>query len=163
VPARGAVVATKTLEIKGGQKLTAKLAELSREIGSGGVVNVGFLEGASYPAGSENAGLPVAQVAFWNEFGTVNAPTRPFFRGMIAQNSPEWGEQLGANIKLAGYNSQRALELQGTVMKDQLVKSIVDTTSPPNAPSTIARKGFDKPLIDTGYMQRSADFVVKTA
>jgi hypothetical protein len=49
----------------------------------------------------------------------------------------------------------------GTVIKDQIVQSIVSTNSPPNAPSTVRRKGFDKPLIDTGVMQRSVDFVVE--
>ena len=31
----------------------------------------------------------------------------------------------------------------------------------PNAPSTIAKKGFDAPLIDTGKLQEVIDYEVK--
>jgi len=34
-------------------------------------------------------------------------------------------------------------------------KAIQSVTSPPLAASTVARKGFDKPLIDTGLMFQS--------
>lgn len=185
---RGAAVATKTLEISGGSKLAKKLAEIAAQLGDGAQLSVGFLEGATYPTVGDSAGLSVAQVAFWNEYGTRprsgggvdsmgggggiddlatagpragGIPSRPFFRSMIAKNSRSWPDTLGAAVKASKYNARRALTIQGTVMKDQLVTSIVETTTPPNAPSTIARKGFDKPLIDTGVMQRSVDFVVK--
>ena len=34
--------------------------------------------------------------------------------------------------------------------------------SPPNAPSTVRRKGSDNPLVDTGTMRESLRYVVKT-
>lgn len=152
----------KVLEVKGGDKLASALREVTARLGNNDArVKVGFLEGATYPGEGENAGLPVATVAFWNEFGTVKAPPRPFFRGAIALHSPEWGGQLGDALKASDMDGRAALGLMGTIIKDQVVQSIVDTNSPPLAPSTIARKGFDKPLIDTGVMQRSVDFVVE--
>lgn len=153
----------KTLEVKGGDKLASALRQITAKLGNGNVgVKVGFLEGATYPGDDENAGLPVAQVAFWNEFGTSRAPARPFFRGAIAQHQGEWGGQLADSLKASNMDGKRALALMGTIIKDQVVQSIVDTNSPPNAPSTVRRKGFDKPLIDTGVMQRSVDFVVES-
>jgi hypothetical protein len=155
-------VVAKVLEVKGGDKLASALREIAAKLGSDtAAVKVGFLEGATYPGGDENAGLPVAQVAFWNEFGTIKAPPRPFFRNAIAQHSPQWGPALGSALKQGSYGARKALTLMGTLIKDQVVQSIVDTNSPPLAPSTVARKGFDKPLIDTGVMQRSVDFVVE--
>ena len=172
------------VEVTGGKGVAKVLAELGTRIGSGGVVKVGFLEGATYPAAAKarlasnardnrrvkavlgklaaGAGVPlaVAQVAFWNEFGTSRAPARPFFRGMIAAKSPDWGRDLAKAIKARGYSVEQALALMGERIKDQLQKSIVDFANPANAPSTVARKGFDKPLIDTGTMQRSVDYVV---
>lgn len=113
-------------------------------------------------AAAQTGGLKVAQVAFWNEFGTKRAVARPFFRTMVAQKSPQWGTQVAKISKANGYKTQQTLGLMGTLMKDQLVKSIVDFTTPPLRPFTIEQKGFDKPLIDTGVMQRAPDFVVET-
>lgn len=154
-------MASKTIEVKGGARFAATMRDLTAKLGPRGALNVGFLEGAKYPATASTPGLPVAQVAFWNEFGTKNAPARPFFRNAIEANSKKWPAQLAAAVKASRYDSRKALGLMGTIVKDQIVKSIVDTTSPPLARSTVARKGFDKPLVDTGVMQRSVDFEIK--
>lgn len=157
-------MATKTLDIQGGKKLTDYLNALSAKMRAGSV-NVGFLSGIRYPAdATKPSETPpyVAQVAFYNEFGTKHSPPRPFFRSMIAAKSPEWGPATAQAAKASDYDTAKTLELVGTGIKDQLVTSIVNFTSPPLAQSTIDRKGFDKPLIDTGVMQRSVDFEVKT-
>ena len=49
----------------------------------------------------------------------------------------------------------------GALIAGQLQKSINETNNPPLSPRTIARKGFDKPLIDTGHMWNSVNFEVK--
>ncbi len=151
------------MEMTGGNKLQRHLARIAAKLGKGGVVNVGFLEGATYPGDPENpkqAGMPVAQVAFFNEFGTSRAPPRPFFRGMIAAKSPRWGDAMAKIAKATNYDSDATLALMGTRIKDQLVHSINELREPALAPSTIARKGFDKPLIETAHMLRSVDFQV---
>ena len=135
-----------------------KLREITRNIGTGSV-SVGFLAGATYPNGT-----PVASVAFWNEFGhkgTAPAPPRPFFRSMIAKDSPKWSADLGAALIASDGYGPKALSLMGEEIKDQLVTSINDFTTPGLAASTIRRKGFKKPLIDTGHMLRSVDFRVE--
>jgi len=140
----------------GGDKLTAHLAGIAERLGDGKVLRVGFLEGETYPDGTN-----VAQVAYWNEYGTVTAPPRPFFRQMIAAKSPGWGAALGKNLTATDYNTDLALKRVGSGIKDQLTRSIVDFASPANAPSTAAQKGFNKPLVDTGQMQRAVDFDIK--
>jgi hypothetical protein len=151
-----------SLSITGGKALQAKLRELAGRLGTGGDVSVGFFEGAVYPADAEkgSAGLPVAQVALWNEFGTSNAPARPFFRTMIALKSPSWGNALAINAKSTHYNTRQTLTLMGEGIQDQLVTSINEWNSPPNADYTVKRKGFDKPLIDTKRMRDSVGYVV---
>lgn len=144
--------------------MAAVLQEIATRLGPGGAIKVGFLKGATYPATADDpdkAGLPVATVAFWNEFGTVKAPARPFFRNYIAQHSDEWPDQLAAALKASNYDTAQAFGIMGTIIKDGIVKSILDTNSPPLSPVTIRRKGFSKPLIDTGVMQRSVDYVVE--
>lgn len=150
-----------SLSIAGGDKLQATLEKLARRLGSGGVVNTGFLESATYPAKPDQPALNVASVAFFNEFGTSNAPPRPFFRQMVAAKSPGWGRALGAAAKSVDYDSAQTLNIMGEVIKGELRESITQFTTPALKPSTIARKGFDKPLVDTGHMLASVDYEVK--
>jgi hypothetical protein len=155
-------VADVTLSISGGDKIAARLAQIGARLGRGGSLAVGFLEDARYPVSAHGGGLHVAQVAFWNEFGTIKAPPRPFFRRMIAAKSPGWGKVLAASAKRTDYDVEKTLGLTGEVLAGQLRESITQFTTPALAPSTVARKGFAKPLIDTGTMLRAVDHEVKT-
>ena len=134
-------------------KLEQHLMELAAKMS--GTVNVGFLEGSTYPDG-----IPVAAVAFWNEFGNGSAPPRPFFRNMIAAESPTWGDKVAALAKSTGNDGPKVLALMGEDIEGALKQSITDFTSPELAASTVARKGFDKPLIDTGHMLNSTGYEV---
>ena len=58
------------------------------------------------------------------------------------------------------YDVSATLNRMGLGIKGQLQKSILDLWAPPLAPSTVRRKGFDKPLIETSHMLNSADFRV---
>jgi len=143
-------------------KLKIALDSIADKITNGGTLRMGFLADAKYPAGKdiEHAGLHVAQVAFWNEFGTSRAPARPAFRTTIADNTKRWSDVLAATLPAVDYDGETALRTLGQVMRDDLENSIATWSTPGNAPSTIARKGFDKPLVDTGVMQRAPDFEV---
>lgn len=160
-------MATRTVEVKGGDKLAKKLAEIAHALGTGTTsLSVGFLSDADYPdTEGKKGGLKVAQNAFWQEFGTSRIPARPFFRNMIAEKSPTWGRALALNLKNNRYDVTDALTAMGHGIKDQLVESILATNSPPNAPSTIRRKKHknSKPLVDTGLMLGKVDFVVEEA
>ena len=91
---------------------------------------------------------------------TVNIPARPFFRGMIQMRKGEWGTDLGKIVKAADYDSGVALGRLGALVRDQLQESIREFSDPANAKSTIAKKGFDKPLVDSSHMMNSVDFEV---
>ncbi|KMO33906.1 hypothetical protein VQ02_19905 [Methylobacterium variabile] len=144
--------------VKGGMALERRLGELAAKLGDSPTLSVGFLEGASYPDGTS-----VAMVAAIDEFGAPanNQPPRPFFRSMIADKSSGWPTSLAATLKTTNYDPKAALGLMGEGIKGQLQQSILDLTSPPLSPKTIARKGFDKPLIDSSVMINSVDYVVE--
>lgn len=91
---------------------------------------------------------------------TVTIPARPFFRGMIQAHKGEWGPDLGKIIKDADYDSSLALGRLGKHIGEQLQDSIREISDPPNATSTIQKKGFDKPLIESSHMLQSVDFEV---
>lgn len=138
----------------GGDKLARVLADIADKMS--GTVDVGFLNGATYPDGTS-----VAQVAFWNEYGTTKTEMRPFFRTMIAVESFGWGILMGKAAKHYDYNGAMVLQFMGVKISEQLQQSIAGWRYPGNRPSTIAQKGFDKPLVDTGHMQNSVGFEVQ--
>lgn len=170
--------------LRGGDKLEGFLRDVGDQLSSGARLRVGFLENATYPRKSktklraaynarrakgiqkpikgDSAGTSpnVPTVAMWNEFGTASAPPRPFFRTMIRNKSGEWGTALAIQLHQTDYDVNRSLRVLGEGIAGQLKQSIIDTNSPPLAPSTIARKGFAKPLIDTAHMIMSVDYEV---
>lgn len=139
--------------IRNGKKLDEELRRLGRKIGRGAALRVGFLEDAAYPDGRS-----VALVAAANNFGTARIPARPFFSNMVADKSPAWGRTLANLIERHGV--EKAMNLMGEGIKSQLQESIRETNEPPLAESTIERKGFDKPLIETSNMINSVDYEV---
>ena len=132
--------------LSGGEALMKKLEEIARKMG-GGAVSIGFMEGATYPDGT-----PVAAVAFWNEFGKTNQVARPFFRRMIAKESPSWPGKMAALAKSTNYDGARVLAAMGKDIEGALQQSINEFTSPGLKQGTIDATGFSKPLIDTGHM-----------
>jgi hypothetical protein len=139
--------------LSGGEGIAKALKDIGQKMS--GSVNVGFLAGATYPDGTS-----VAQVAFWNEFGTTTAPPRPFFRTTIARESPGWGALMGRAAGYYNYDGATVLKFMGIKIAEQVTDAIIGWNNPKNADSTIAAKGFDKPLIHTGDMSRSVDFEV---
>ncbi len=145
--------------ISGGEKLEAKLAEIARRLKKGAAVKVGFLEKATYPDGTQ-----VALIAAIQDFGapSVGIPPRPFFRNMVADKKGEWPAALEQLLVANDYDAERALALLGEGIAGQLRQSIVDTNDPPLKPATIARKGHEKPLIDSGHLLQSVDYEVES-
>ena len=141
--------------LSGADGVMKALEDIARKMG-GGEVAVGFMEGATYPDGT-----PVAAVAFWNEFGSVGQPARPFFRQMIAAESPTWPDKMAKLAKATDYDGPRVLALMGEDIKGALQQSINDFTTPALAESTIEAKGFAKPLIDTSHLLNSVAYEVK--
>jgi hypothetical protein len=137
-------------------KLAAKLAKIVQNTEGHPQVSAGFLRDATYPDGTS-----VAMVASVQEFGDGKIPPRPFFRHMVAQHKDSWPEAVAANLKATDYDAHKTLDRMGQGIVGQLQQSIKDTNDPPLAPSTIKRKGFDKPLIDTSVMINSANYRVE--
>lgn len=113
---------------------------------------VGFFEGEKYPDGT-----PVAAVAAHNEFGGGKTPPRPFMSTCMRNRRNVWR-------KVVQNNLAKEVDARKTLaaLCEQMVLDISDYiriwTSPPNAPATIKKKGFNDPLVDTGRMMRSVDW-----
>ena len=133
---------------KGGDKMVKVLNEIARKSGGNSLLRVGFLESEPYPDGTS-----VAQVAFWNEYGTATSPPRPFFRNMIDQKKSGWGKKLGTALSLTGYDVNKAYGVMGDEIGNQLKQSIKETNAPALSSITVMLRGMlsnDQSLRVTG-------------
>lgn len=139
--------------LSGGKAAQAYLDNIAKKIQDAGLLRVGFLENAKYPDGTQ-----VAEVAAKNEYGSVDNPMRPYFRTMIKEKRAGWSVSLSNIMVATNFDVDQAFQQMGEGIKGQLQQSIRDWATPPNSTETIARKGFNKPLIDTGHMLNSVSY-----
>ena len=108
--------------------------------------------------------VTVLEVAIWNEFGTDKIPERSFIRAWFDENEEKCREGVRrmAEAVLAGkYTPEQALELLGAKFVGEIQKRIANGIPPPNAASTVARKGSDTPLVDKGQLRSAITQRVK--
>lgn len=117
-------------------------------------VKVGVLTNSKYPDGTS-----VATVAFKNEYGYKNIPSRPFFRQTIKEQREAWSN-LAINGIRAGYSIEKVMGLVGTQMEGDIKMSIMSWTTPRNSDYTIAIKGFNAPLRHTLLMHDSIKYEI---
>lgn len=123
-------------------------------------VRVGYQQGAA----QEDDGTDTLDVAMWNELGTSRAPSRPFMRQSVDNNEKKINDFLRLQLQRLAEGKTTAEDIYtqiGVFQKGLIQQTIRDGDFVPNAPSTILRKGSDKPLIDTGKMRQSVAFVIK--
>lgn len=89
------------------------------------------------------------QTSSFVEEYTINIPSRPFFRTMVLENKSEWPAQFAQMFENCDYDAKKSLVQLGQVIQGELRESIAGWTTPENAPSTVARKGFNKPLVES--------------
>ncbi len=93
-----------------------------------------------------NANMPIVSLGEIHEFG-LGVPQRSFIRGWFDSKQ----DQIRADVK-AFASAPEALALRlAAGCQDYIAAGV----APANAPSTIARKGSSKPLIDTGVLRSS--------
>ena len=80
---------------------------------------------------------------------------------MIGAEQSTWAGKLVKAAQFTGGDAAKSLGLLGEDIAGALQKSINDFQDPALADSTIARKGFAKPLIDTAHMINSVTYVVE--
>jgi hypothetical protein len=124
-------------------------------------VEIGFFPQHTHP----EAGVPVATVAAWQEWGTNGThpvPPRPFMRYSVNTYSAEWFEIIRVSLKATNYDARATLTAAGQLVQMRIQSVIKAWADPPNAPATIATKGFNNPLIESQYMVRHVTYKVNT-
>ena len=99
----------------------ALISEISKELkplADKNSLKVGFFETSKY-----QNGIFVADVAKNNEFGTLEIPSRPFFRNAIENNSKKWINFLAQDL-VKSENAEISYNRLGEVTRGDIVKSI---------------------------------------
>lgn len=137
-----------------GRRFKRMLEELA-----GKQVRIGFQRGET----TEEDGTDICDVAAWNELGTSNMPSRPFLRKSVDENEAKINNFVQSQKQrlVRGESAEQILKEIGIFQKDLIQEKITEGSFEPNAPSTISKKGSNKPLIDTGRMRQSVNFVIK--
>ena len=124
------------------------------------VAAIGFFEEDIY-----SDGKPIAYISLIQEFGTADGriPARPHHR--------EWFDSkinIMKNLIIKEMNAihegkisfDDMLATLGEYGKNELKNVIIKKSTPPNAPATVRKKGFNDPLIETGKMRDSAKYKI---
>lgn len=148
-----------TFNLQGCGELQKKLDKISSAARKKAQLTAGFYEGATYEDGTY-----VAQVAFWNNNGTLEnggfIPPRPFFSETIKENKGKWSEGYGKRLVKERWNVHSALAVTGEKMASDIQQAINDYSEVPNAEATIEKKGRNAPLKDTYHMMNSVGYSV---
>lgn len=136
-----------------GVKFQKTLEELKRL-----QVRIGIQQGA----GSED-GVDLVDIAMFNELGTEHIPSRPFLRDSVDAHEAEINSFLQSATKslFRGGSAETVLKRIGVFQKGLIQKEISSGNFAPNSPATIRKKGSDRPLIDTGRMRQSINYVIQ--
>lgn len=131
------------------------MLDLIAQIKRGVEVRVGTAQGTHGESGMSND-----ELAAIHEFGTEDGrvPERSFLRSTMKAQRRPWLDFLAARMKrvVAGkLPALAALEQLGLKAAGDVKAAIVAGIDPSNAPSTVAAKGSDTPLIDTGRLKES--------
>lgn len=109
-------------------------------------------------------GADLVDVAAWNELGTKHIPARPFMRRSVDDNKNAITQMCKTQLsRLTGGDAtaEDILNKLGLMQKGLIQKKISDGDFEPNADSTRKRKKSSRPLVDTGTLRNSVDFVIE--
>lgn len=122
-------------------------------------VQVGFQAGEK----TYEDGTDLVDVAAYNEYGSSDTPARPFMKQSFENHEDELQkacDRVNQTLNRGG-TAEAGLKELGVFVKGLVQEEIVDGGFEPNAPSTIKKKGSEQPLIDTGTMRQSVNYVIK--
>ena len=126
-----------------------------------------------YPLGSEGAsasypdGTPLLLVAAANNFGAPSRgiPARDFMTqgGVRAlEKTAPIMKSLVKNLNKGKMTVDDILEQMGPVAVAEFQQTIIDISDPANTDKTIELKGSSNPLVDTGLLNQTLTYVIRS-
>lgn len=127
-------------------------------LGDGNVV-IGIHDSKREPNGAS-----LADVARWNHWGTSTIPSRPFLLMALSGDRPDVQRAVKAvakGVMQGRLTTDQALNLLGIWGVKEVQRVIQLGVEPPNAPSTVQRKGSSTPLIDKGQLRQAISYLIE--
>lgn len=151
---------TINIRVTGFQTAVDQLRQELEKFRGGNYVTVGIHEDAPAVEGGEE--LTMAQLGALLNFGSMDGkiPARPWLIPGLESVTPEILEDLQTSIA-NGLPLEQALDRIGAIAAGGVQEYMTDLKTPPNAPSTIAQKKSDNPLIDTGALRQSVTWKIQ--
>ena len=123
-------------------------------------IKYGWIDGKLYPAAHKNAGIPIAQVAHWQEFGLSGSgdvapiPSRPYFRQAVFISKYRYKPRLAQifGTALQGRNTNALLASLGNQLVTDYSESVLMQNYDALADSTVARKKHKYQMDDSWIM-----------
>jgi hypothetical protein len=148
--------------VSGGDRIGARLRQILEDVEK----NRGVLVGVPAGKGNYKDGAPLAVIAAIQEFGSADGriPERSFLRVPLRQNIANFKKQWRALIPKVVRGEITAHQMWsqiGSQAASVSQNAIHEGIAPANAPSTIAEKGSNKPLIDEARLVGSITFQVE--
>ena len=144
--------------------LTPALAKIQERLAEGEhLVKVGVPDDPALASDGSSTDIDLGTVGLYNEFGTETSPERPAFRVGLGRGVKDFNHLNELNLHLVAMGKKpllKALQELGLMGVAKVKVEIRDGDWVPNAPSTIAKKGSSKPLIDTSQFRTSVTFEV---
>jgi hypothetical protein len=119
---------------------------------------------------SQPSEINLATLAAIHDLGLGRQPERPFVRQSVENRRDQYSKTLGAELKKAyaapDNGNGPVLKAYGKLgaMAAAAIGIEVGDPDPPfqeNTAETIERKGSDRPLVDTGQLKNSAQWVIR--
>lgn len=129
-------------------------AEIQRELAKlrgNKYATVGIHEDAG---NTEDGVMTQAQNGALQNFGNDKIPARPWLIPGVESATPDVIDTIASGIE-KGLPTDQIMEQVGAIAAGATQQYVIDLREPPNAKSTIDKKGSDNPLIDTGSMLQS--------
>lgn len=151
-----------TVSITGGDRIVQRIRELRDRLTKQNGVLVGVPKGA----GNYEDGTKMAVIAAVQEYGSADGriPERSFLRVPLSAEQRRFAETF-RRMTPAVIHGKAPMRQMLTMVGEQAAgvakEAISAGINPPNAPSTVKRKGSSTPLVDTGALRQAITYVIE--
>lgn len=146
------------VKIKVDTKAIKRIERILRDLDDS--AEIGFFDGHIHP--KDNGKNTIAEVAMINELG-IGVPQRRFFRETLEEHNNYLKHlETASRLIITGKMKKKvALNDIGAAVEEDVKGKIADNSFKQNDKKTVAKKGFDDPLTETGTMERDVSHRVK--
>ncbi|CAM0010940.1 tail completion or Neck1 protein [Vibrio phage K367 g1] len=141
------------IKVDGLQQVQNRIRKEIEKIAKNKTVLVGIHEDAPPLEGED---ITMAQLGAVLHFGNQRIPARPWLDVGVRSGSADYLDIIENNSD----DLDNALNMIGNIAVGKVQQYMTELQDPPNAPSTVKKKGSSNPLIDTGALRQSVTYSI---